>query len=447
MRPKPRIAVVGASSDSLTHQLEGFFPTVYHVSTFEELRETVDPAELDLVVLLNGPVGPGEDFTDCISTISFCPYYSSFRITKQVHLKLGTLCPFHDFSKPRLPMRLHTCREVEYADLETVRNYRSITVEIDVGEVSRIFSPGCDIMKELAPIERKFKDALTEGSILMSNEERISLGGILVREDRTGLACLPNVVSGFADWILVLAEQWKEEGVVGLEEYPDWRLSYMTSAEEKVQLMLEKHDREVRQFEESAAIRRKELELELVEESSRADRGARRLLTEQSDELVDAVSHALAVLGFRVVKLDEEFRETEQNLEDLRISYGAGDSEVHAIAEVKGYRKSPGKLEAIAKIERFSAKYMSHLGCEPDLKILVLNGPIELPPSARPKPFACEAEAMKEFGEADGVVISSVDLFKLVKLVENGYPAEVLAMSILEARGVYSPPESMLMED
>ena len=54
---------------------------------------------------------------------------------------------------------------------------------------------------------------------------------------------------------------------------------------------------------------------------------------------------------------------------------------------------------------------------------------------------------MKEFGEADGVVISSVDLFKLVKLVENGYPAEVLAMSILEARGVYSPSESMLMED
>lgn len=61
----------------------------------------------------------------------------------------------------------------------------------------------------------------------------------------------------------------------------------------------------------------------------------RRLLADNDDTLVEAVTYALAMVGFTVADLDKELSENEPRMGDLSVS----DGDWIAMAEIKGYTK------------------------------------------------------------------------------------------------------------
>lgn len=165
--------------------------------------------------------------------------------------------------------------------------------------------------------------------------------------------------------------------------------------------------------------------------------GLRRLLTDQGDILVDEVGEAFKKLGFEVEKIDDSINEGAQKKEDLRIRI-IGDTVLwEAIVEVRGYSKSGFQTSDIQKIGRFAGFYLKEKGKYPDKRIYVVNGQIDLQPPFRDKPFASAKTDLETFSEDDGLVIWTVELFQILKKV-NESNKEAVRNSITNSTGYWS---------
>jgi len=181
------------------------------------------------------------------------------------------------------------------------------------------------------------------------------------------------------------------------------------------------------------------LSTKLTVAKAKANNGLRRLLTAQGQELVDEVVKVLRDIGFSVTDVDKLVGEQKPKREDLRLSHSEkGGKQWNAIVEVRGHTRSGGSPADLLRLDRFARLYQNEAGQVPDKRIYIVNGQLELLPSQRQEPLGSATEELQVFQENDGILIWSVDLFRVMKATKpSDYPA--LIESIKNGWGRWSP--------
>ena len=181
---------------------------------------------------------------------------------------------------------------------------------------------------------------------------------------------------------------------------------------------------------------RDQLQARLAAEGESADRGIRRALWADGDDLIAAVQKALSDLGFKVRDIDAELSQDQQKREDLRLTR-QDVPRWQAIVEVKGY-PSGTKTNDARQIREHRDHYIREEGRSPDLTVWLSNSYRTIDPSSRPAPD----QNVKDAAEAIGAVhVLASDLYRQWALVAAGcLDAETVIQSLVNADpGLWTP--------
>jgi len=169
-----------------------------------------------------------------------------------------------------------------------------------------------------------------------------------------------------------------------------------------------------------------------------ADLGVRRLLTAQGDELRDAVTDCLSDLGFAVQVMDHTATKGDL-LEDLRVTDASAPAWI-ALAEVRGY-KGGAALNDLLRIGRFVKRFLRETGKEPSRTWYIVNSFFDRDPTDREEPLRSNPKEVATFAADNGAVIDTRVLFRIVQDVAAGRLARDGARAHLrDALGVVAPP-------
>ena len=180
------------------------------------------------------------------------------------------------------------------------------------------------------------------------------------------------------------------------------------------------------------------LSTKLAAEGERADKGVRRVLWADGDDLVAAASDMLSDVGFSVRDMDAELTAGEPKREDLRLTL-QDRSKWQAMVEVKGYTSGTRTNDA-RQIREHRESYIKDEGRAPGLTIWLSNTYRAMDPSSRPVPDKNVKEAAQNIG---AVHVLTSDLYRQWALVAAGtLDAETLIQSLVSAKpGLWTPPE------
>lgn len=266
------------------------------------------------------------------------------------------------------------------------------------------------------------------------------LAGRYRRSDESEAWLLPHDVPEFAEWVIAALGEWHLLAPERFPGVPDWAKSkkWMTSDELRIVEGMEEVRR--RRTAALAGFDSEEADLarKLADARDRADGYERALLTSQSDELKFAVLKAFEELGFEVEDADLS-ADSGDHLEDLHI----GDPDVSdwvCLGEVKGYTKG-AKTEGLTQFIRFNMRYMQRTGKAPNACWYIVNQFAKRDPSRRQPALHGKDEDLRAFGAANGLVVDTVDLFKLLRAVREGNLTPTEARTLLRAsRGRFTMP-------
>ncbi|MFO0933087.1 MAG: hypothetical protein U1E39_10305 [Planctomycetota bacterium] len=259
----------------------------------------------------------------------------------------------------------------------------------------------------------------------------------------TGALCwsLPSGID-LAKWAQLATECWSE---LAPDRFPsnedDWHADrrWQTAAEARAALALAA--RVAINDVARAALTAAEdaLRADCAAATRAATCGARRLLTAQGDELKLAVGEALSSFGFRVIDYDTVAPQGDR-LEDLRIT-DPTSAGWEAIAEVRGYVQG-AKLNDLLRIPRFASRYAVAQKREPSACWYVVNQFLDRDPASRDRALSSNPGEVETFAtDYRGVLIDTVDLFRLLASVEAGdTPASEARRLLSEARGRFNFP-------
>lgn len=276
-------------------------------------------------------------------------------------------------------------------------------------------------------------------SLLAEREQGRSLAVAGMRPLGSYLCWIPAPVPNRLDWVravlAILAETDREAfaAVVPWREQPRWMTPEELRLRSELSAVREERDRLTRELDS----REGQLREQLARAQDREDHGLRALLTTQDTALVSAVSSALAAMGFLVEDRDAALPPGAPKGEDLRLR-DPDEPDWRALVEVKGYRDGGAKSKDIVQIERHAGRFERELGYPPSSKIYVINGQFSRAPDARQRPFAGDPDTGRDFGDDDGLVLATTDLFLLTRAVIAGELQPAHARERLRrARGVF----------
>ena len=188
---------------------------------------------------------------------------------------------------------------------------------------------------------------------------------------------------------------------------------------------------------ERLSTERDRLQDELAAEGESAEKGIRRVLWADGDDLVAAVQDILANLGFVVRDMDAELKQGEPKREDLRLTR-QGVPGWEAIVEVKGYSSGTRTNDA-RQIREHRDRYIREEGRPPDLTVWLSNPYRDVEPSSRP----ATDNNVKDAAVAGGFVHAlGSDLYRQWAIVAAGnLDAETVVQSLVNADpGLWTPP-------
>jgi hypothetical protein len=317
-----------------------------------------------------------------------------------------------EYLLPGLPLPLYRQREVDFQQVKSIRGWRKIQHSFASGDLER---------------DKKNKVTLREAGIIIERYSDIPLAVIFVRQhNNLGLAWLPNQVFDQASWVELITLVWAESDRERFPSFGDWTHDpeWMVREEEEIvdrvkYIEAEKHKLIVQLDKELA-----ELSLALAEKQLEANHGRRRLITAQGDDLVQEVSKVFREIGFDVELLDQELASNQSRREDIRLRIPQ-NNDWEAIVEVRGYARSVGQTADLQRLGRFAMLFYKEKGRYPNKKLYVVNGELELSPSLRQDPLAPAKEDLETFAEDGGLVISTLDLFKVMKIKGQLRPYQI----------------------
>lgn len=222
-------------------------------------------------------------------------------------------------------------------------------------------------------------------------------------------------------WLAAALQAWRKTDAGRFPDVAPWRARepWVTSNERRLTRQLDalaaERDHAVSEFDQ------RELELRSAAQDAQlqAEQGPRRLLTAQSEDLVDAVKDAFGQLGYLVTDVDEERGVTGMvRVEDLHLT-DPDKPERRIIAEVKGYTAG-AKARDLIQISQHVARYIQREGVPPDQSLYVVNQFLGKDPDLRHPPLVGDAEGVDAFADGGGLIIDTRALFQLAEMVTDG---------------------------
>jgi hypothetical protein len=256
------------------------------------------------------------------------------------------------------------------------------------------------------------------------------------------LWCLPtDALVKAAEWIGAAVRHWRAAGRDAFQALASWRddPAWRTHGEDVATAAVVQRASEIEVIKAQLAEELETLAAQLQAAREDADTHERRLLTAQSEELVEEVARTLRYLGFTVVDADGLPEHSQgRKQEDLRVS----DGDWVAVAEVKGYARSNAKARDLLQLGKAARVFAVHEKREPDAQWYFVNQSFETSPNDRAAPLASAREELEIFAADSGLVIDTRDLFRLHKAVEAGVVSKDRARQALrDATGVFHVPE------
>ncbi|CCH34779.1 hypothetical protein ABZ816_29530 [Actinosynnema sp. NPDC047251] len=245
------------------------------------------------------------------------------------------------------------------------------------------------------------------------------LAGRYARSESSETWLLPSDTPDLSQWFSAALTEWQKLAPERFPALPDWttRQEWSTAAERYLRKQVD--DLKLRRASILRQLEAEEGQLKksLLAAKEAADAYERALLTEQDDPLKRAVAKALSDLGFAVTDSDATAA-SDDHLEDLQVR-DSRDPNWIALVEVKGYGRG-AKTEALTQFIRFTTRFMHAQKRTPDALWYIVNQFRGKDPSARQQALHGKAVDVAAFGSGGGLVIDTVELFRLVISVQEG---------------------------
>ena len=444
-RPRPRVALVGEFGEQDIERYRRVFATIWQAPVFDELVTQVDAREIDLVVIAPRTGAVSEEWLDQAHVICFSQVIPSLpgplpgcwvRRTERTQTEQYVL--------PELSSPLTRRREADTDGLKSVKGWwqlRASCYQSPTPSIGGIFDP---------ENTRSAEKILRDSAVIRDFHTGSSLAVIYERAGtRLGVAWLPNPIFPQVAWVELITAQWAKSDEARFPDFDDWTGSpeWMLPEEEELFNRINALENQRAQAVVKINALIAHLETTLRERTLAGNRGRRRLLTGQGDELVIEVASVFRELGFIVESVDGALPPGAAKREDLRLRRPAYEgSEWEAIVAVRGYEASGGMTADLQRLGRFADLYVQEKGHLPAKRIYVVNGQLELPPSQRQEPLVAADDDLRVFAESDGLVISTIALFRVAKGLGPLYTGPYRA-SIVQATGRWSPSLSLQNED
>jgi hypothetical protein len=426
-RPRPRVALLGTfGTDNVLHFLD-MFPTVWRADNIFSLKEQVDVREIDLLVIASGITDasnwPDETHVICFSEdIKHLP-----GPVLRSYLEIPDVAETEEFLFLDATLSIDRRREADYDDLTSVRGWPRI---------------GLGYGYPFSGNKKTARTIFNNGAIISESHTNSPLAIAFLRESTNlGVAWLPSVDKNQSAWVDAVVTQWAQSNEDAFPSFGEWTNSPQWMVPEEAQIFSQIQMLEHKKKKTVIKIDKRigELTTKLALAKAEANNGLRRLITKQGEELVEEVAKALSDIGFSVTRVDPLIGEKPKR-EDLRLRHlDKSGKEWNAIVEVRGYARSGGTTADLLRINRFADLYKKETGQAPDNRIYIVNGQIEiLIPSQRQEPLASATEDLEVFGDSNGILIWSIDLFRALKAMDpTDYP--ILLESIKGAKGRWVP--------
>lgn len=252
-------------------------------------------------------------------------------------------------------------------------------------------------------------------------------------------------------WLEYLIDRWSAASptifpyTISWKQLPEWQSVEENKADNDITTLKKEQTEAIKAYEQRLA----DLEQSKQSATTTAESSLRVLLTSQGDTLKNAVQATLASFGFTMVDVDKEIEATDNNkadkLEDLQAKTTHQTPPINWISliEVKGYTKG-AKINDLLKLSRFTKRYMQESGGVPPNAVwYIVNHDLRTDPKSRDIALKANLTEVKEFAKDQGLVIDSVELFKLKKLVDAGtITPEDARKQLMEATGYFKASKS-----
>jgi hypothetical protein len=409
-RPRPRVAIVGNFEKDTLVTFQSLFPTIWFFGHFYNLN--VNPAELDLIILGNNisfdiPKGPHILNTGVLRKVHVICFSAHLSFlpgpADNTSIVISTKSTTEEYIIPDLPLRTYSLLENDLTKAKSAKGWPQISLKVDHRFAGSI------------PDEDQ-KEKLYNSSIVYDPHTNLPFAVSFQRFDSNlGVAWLPNDFFTQASWVEIICSEWAKTDPDSFPKFGDWTKDKKWMVSEEITLLAEmaKLSTELETITSDYKKRIANLNTKLVETMLAVNNGRRKLITAQGDELLDEAAIAFEELGYKVTKVDDVLEEGAPKREDLRIK-DLDNLDWEAIVEVRGYEKSGGTTADLNRLSRFARMYLAETGKEPSKIIYVVNGQISLPPQQRQLPIASSPDDVITFGEQDGLIIWTLDLFKIL---------------------------------
>lgn len=404
------------------------FPTLYNANNLLELDHLVDIRELDVLIIGDGISTAQNRPWDCHV---ICFSLDIERLPGPIensYLDRSEVAETEAYAYPDIVLSLARRREVDLADVQGERGWPRI-------ELSFYHSMYQGVPQEQREAAREILD---RGIVISEEITDDVLAAYFTRsEEGLGVAWLPNPRFVRHKWVALLLREWAASDPDALSDFRTWEESeqWMTPSQRQIIGQIEEASGQREAAVEEFNSRIDDLEISLAEGTRDANENERRLITAQGQALVDEVVKCFAGMGFGVHDVDAELDPNAPRREDLRLT-DPDDPEWIAIVEVRGYSRSSGRSRDLIRMSRFAELFNQETEQFPSKRIYVVNGETELPPDQRAVPLASALEDVEIFAESNGLVIWSLDLFRLIHSNDADDPAELKA-SVKEDIGIW----------
>ena len=177
-------------------------------------------------------------------------------------------------------------------------------------------------------------------------------------------------------------------------------------------------------------------DFEIVSKGEKANRGIRRIIWADGDELVAAAKEIFAEFGFCVEDMDAGLEPGEPRREDLRLTH-EGQPNWEALVEVKGYTNGTRTNDS-RQIREHRENYIIEKGRRPDLTVWLANPFRERDPSHRPAPDSNVGDVAATI---EAVHVLASDLYMHWVYMKTGrLEAQAVVQHLIDAEpGLWTP--------
>jgi hypothetical protein len=393
-----------------TGRYRALFPTIWSAATIEELQQQIDRLEVDLLIIYPG-VESASWWPDGVHVICFSQDMTSLPgPIGSSKITIGVRVETEESLLPALPLPMAERRDADLRGFDNIKDW----LELDLD-----FVPSLALKARGDEAIAAARKMFVDGALVLERHSKTPLATEFTRsDDGLGVAWLPHPSFSRTHWVELICAKWATSDSQRFPGFGDWTQDpeWMVDDEAEVLLEINLLEQQKRSALAELDSRLDQLRERLTQARDQADSGRRRLLTAQGEHLVSQVANTLREIGFDVEDVDPSLPEGVPRREDLRLRLDVNPHDDWvAIVEVRGYGSSGGKTYDLTRLERFARLYEKETGNPPAKQIYVINNSLDLPPAQRPEPLASASEDVQVFAEAPGLIVSTLDLFRVVR--------------------------------